>query len=62
MNVEELPKKSGRRSLARGYLSSRPAIFVIVSVAVCLGVCVAILHHGRVTELAVSIRRCLFNS
>ncbi|XP_061359655.1 squamosa promoter-binding-like protein 7 [Gastrolobium bilobum] len=62
MNVEELPKRCDRRYLARGFLSSqRPAIFVIVSVAVCLGVCVAVLHHGRVSELAVSIRRCLFN-
>ncbi|XP_027353402.1 squamosa promoter-binding-like protein 7 isoform X3 [Abrus precatorius] len=61
MNVEELPVRCGRRNLARGFLTSRPAVFVIVSVAVCLGVCVAVLHHGRVSELAVSIRRCLFN-
>lgn len=61
MNVEELPKRYGRRHLARGFLSSRSAIFVVVSVAVCLAVCVSILHPGRVGELAVSIRRCLFN-
>ncbi|KAL4293047.1 hypothetical protein AHAS_Ahas18G0089000 [Arachis hypogaea] len=62
MNMEELPKRSSRRYVGRGFLSSRPAMFVIVSVAVCLAVCVAILHRGRVSELAVSIRRCLFNS
>lgn len=62
MNVEEFPKTSCHRYLARGFLSSRPAIFVIVSVAVCLGLCVAVVHRGRVSELAVSIRRCLFNN
>ncbi|KAL1358398.1 hypothetical protein HN51_003674 [Arachis hypogaea] len=62
MNMEELPKRSSRRYVGRGFLSSRPAMFVIVSVAVCLAVCVAVLHRGRVSELAVSIRRCLFNS
>lgn len=61
MNVEELPGRYGRRCLGRGFLISRPAIFVIVSVAVCLGVCVAVLHPGRISELAVSVRRCLFN-
>lgn len=61
MSVEELPERYGRRCLGRGFLTSRPAIFVIVSVAVCLGVCVAVLHPGRVSELAVSVRRCLFN-
>ncbi|CAJ1962283.1 unnamed protein product [Sphenostylis stenocarpa] len=61
MNVEELPERYGRGCLGRGFLISRPAIFVIVSIAVCLGVCVAVLHPGRVTELAVSVRRCLFN-
>ncbi|KAK7359652.1 hypothetical protein VNO77_01614 [Canavalia gladiata] len=62
MNVEELPKRCGRRYPARGFLTSRPTIFVIISVAVCLGVCVAVLHlHGKVSDLAVSIRRCLFN-
>ncbi|ESW19842.1 hypothetical protein PHAVU_006G159700 [Phaseolus vulgaris] len=61
MNVEELPERYGRGCLGRGFLTPRPAIFVIVSIAVCLGVCVAVLHPGRVTELAVSVRRCLFN-
>ncbi|KAK7412609.1 hypothetical protein VNO78_04104 [Psophocarpus tetragonolobus] len=60
MNMEEWPERYGRRCLGRGFLTSRPAIFVIVSVAVCLGVCVAILHPGRVSDLAVSVRRCLF--
>ncbi|KAL2341184.1 hypothetical protein Fmac_009124 [Flemingia macrophylla] len=61
MNVEELPARYARRCLGRGFSTSRPAIFVIVLVAVCLGVCVAVLHPGRVSELAVSVRRCLFN-
>lgn len=61
MNVEELPEIYGRGCLGRGLLTPRPAIFVMVSIAVCLGVCVAVLHPGGVTELAVSVRRCLFN-
>jgi hypothetical protein len=61
MNVEEFPRRCDRRNLTRGFLSSRPTIFVLVSVVVCLMVCVSIFHHGRVNELAVSIRRCLFN-
>ncbi|GAU20040.1 hypothetical protein TSUD_381320 [Trifolium subterraneum] len=61
MNMEEFPKRCERRNLTRGFLSSRPTIFVLVSVVVCLMVCVSIFHHGRVNELAVSIRRCLFN-
>ncbi|KAL2588641.1 hypothetical protein AAZV13_13G180900 [Glycine max] len=61
MSMEELPERYGRRCLGRGFLTFRPAIFVLVSVAVCLGVCVAVLHPGRVSELAVSVRRCLFN-
>ncbi|KAG4971230.1 hypothetical protein JHK85_037651 [Glycine max] len=57
MSMEELPERYGRRCLGRGFLTFRPAIFVLVSVAVCLGVCVAVLHPGRVSELAVSVRR-----
>ncbi|XP_028759863.1 squamosa promoter-binding-like protein 7 isoform X2 [Neltuma alba] len=62
MNMEELPPPFGYRHLARGFLCSRPAILMIASVAVCLGVCAALLHPGRVGEFAVSIRRCLFSN
>ncbi|OIV95809.1 hypothetical protein TanjilG_20259 [Lupinus angustifolius] len=62
MNMEELPRTCSHRYLPRGFMSSRPAIFVIASLAVCLGLCVAVLHPGKVSELAVSIRRCLFNN
>ncbi|KAE9594629.1 hypothetical protein Lal_00037455 [Lupinus albus] len=62
MNMEELLETSSHRYLPRGFLSSKPAIFVIASLAVCLGLCVAVLHPGKVNELAISIRRCLFNN
>ncbi|KAE9591416.1 putative transcription factor SBP family [Lupinus albus] len=62
MNMEELPKSSCHRYLPRGFSISQPAMFVIASVAVCFGLCVAVLHHGRVSEFALSIRRCLFNN
>lgn len=61
MNMEDLPNRRDHQNLTRGFLTSRPTIFVLVSVVVCLAVCVSIFHQGRVTELAVSIRRCLFN-
>lgn len=61
MNVEEFSGRPGYRYLTRGFLGSRPAILMIASVAVCVGVCAAILHPGRVGEFAVSIRRCLFS-
>jgi len=61
MNMEELPKRCDHRNLTRGFLRSRPTTFVLVSLVVCLAVCVSVFHHGRVNELAVSIRRCLFN-
>ncbi|CAL0309044.1 unnamed protein product [Lupinus luteus] len=62
MNMEELPKSSCHRYLPRAFSISQPAMFVIASVAVCFGLCVAVLHHGRVSEFALSIRRCLFNN
>ncbi|KAF7837176.1 squamosa promoter-binding-like protein 7 isoform X2 [Senna tora] len=62
MNVEEFPRRPGYRYLARGFLSSRPAILMIASVAICVGVCAVLLHPGRVGEFAVSIRRCLFSN
>ncbi|XP_058723859.1 squamosa promoter-binding-like protein 7 [Vicia villosa] len=61
MNMEDLPNRRDHRHITRGFLTSRPTIFVLVSVVVCLAVCVSVYHRGRVTELAVSIRRCLFN-
>lgn len=61
MNMEELPKRCDHQNLTRGFLRSRPTTFVLVSLVVCLAVCVSVFHHGRVNELAVSIRRCLFN-
>ncbi|CAI8590806.1 unnamed protein product [Vicia faba] len=61
MNMEDLPNRRDHRNLTRGFLTSRPTIFVLVSVVVCLAVCVSIFHRGRVTELAVSIRRCLYH-
>ncbi|KAI4345510.1 hypothetical protein L6164_012625 [Bauhinia variegata] len=64
MNMDsskQFPRKSGHRYLARGVFSSRPAIFTIAAVALCIGVCAALLHPGKVGEFAVTIRRCLFN-
>ncbi|OIV91954.1 hypothetical protein TanjilG_23215 [Lupinus angustifolius] len=59
MNIEELPRTSCHRYLPRGFSSSQPAMFVIASIAVCFGLCVAVLHHGRVSDFALSIRSSL---
>lgn len=61
MNMEELPKRRADQNLTKGFLRSRPTIFMLVSLVVCLAVCVSIFHHGRVNKFAVSIRRCLFH-
>ena len=60
-DIKEMPGKCGLTYRSRGVLGFRPAVLVIASVALCVGICAAILHPGRVGEFAVSVRRCLFN-
>lgn len=43
----------------RSILRFRPLLFIIATAAVCLGICAVLFHPHKVTEFAVSIRRCL---
>ncbi|PPD82170.1 hypothetical protein GOBAR_DD20889 [Gossypium barbadense] len=62
MNVnlsKELPRKSCSTIFATTTLRSCPALFVVATAAICLGICAVFLHPNRVGEFAVTIRRCL---
>ncbi|XVF38595.1 hypothetical protein REPUB_Repub20aG0115800 [Reevesia pubescens] len=63
MNVnlsKECPRKSCSPILATTTLRSRPAVVVIATAAICLGMCAVLFHPNKVGEFAVTIRRCLF--
>ncbi|GLT42027.1 hypothetical protein SLA2020_160510 [Shorea laevis] len=64
MNVnvsKEWPRKSCSPAFSPTAWGSRPTVFLIATVAVCFGICVAILHPQKLGEFAVTIRRSLFN-
>ncbi|GLT72493.1 hypothetical protein SLA2020_444240 [Shorea laevis] len=60
-HVKEWPRKSCGGIVSRAIFSSRPSIFLISIATVCLGICAVVLHPHKVSEFAVSIRRCLFD-
>nr|QFR98472.1 SPL20 [Betula platyphylla] len=60
-HVKEWPRKSCGGIVSRTIFSSRPSIFLISIATVCLGICAVLLHPHKVSEFAVSIRRCLFD-
>ena len=43
------------------FLRFRPTLFIIATTAVCLGICSVLFHPHKVSEFAVSIRRCLLD-
>ncbi|TYI38819.1 hypothetical protein ES332_A02G054900v1 [Gossypium tomentosum] len=62
MNVnlsKERPRKSCSTIFATTTLRYCPALFVVATAAICLGICEVFLHPNRVGEFAVTIRRCL---
>ncbi|XVF28447.1 hypothetical protein REPUB_Repub15cG0029900 [Reevesia pubescens] len=64
MNVshsKECRRKSCSPVYATTTLRSRPAIFIIATAAICLGMCAVLFHPSGVGEFAVTIRRCLFD-
>ncbi|OMO53755.1 Transcription factor, SBP-box [Corchorus capsularis] len=64
MNVnlsKECPRKSCSPIFVTPALRSRPAVFLIATAAVCLGMCAVIFHPNKVGEFAITIRRCLFD-
>lgn len=54
-------RKSCSPNFATATLRSRPAVFIIVTTAICLGMCAVFFHPNKVGEFAVTIRRCLFD-
>lgn len=54
------PRESWSSSLPQTITGTRLAVFVTVSVVMCLVACIAILHPYSSGKIAVSIRRCLF--
>ncbi|XP_062108519.1 squamosa promoter-binding-like protein 7 [Humulus lupulus] len=48
-------------SRRRAFLGFRPTLLVIATAAVCLGICSVLFHPQKVSEFAISIRRCLLN-
>ncbi|OAY55921.1 hypothetical protein MANES_03G189400v8 [Manihot esculenta] len=62
MNVnlsKERPNKSCSLVFSNRLMKSRPAIFLIATFTICLGVCAILVHPNQVSKFAVSIRRCL---
>ncbi|MBA0827781.1 hypothetical protein Goarm_012529, partial [Gossypium armourianum] len=53
---KELPRKSCSTIFATTTLRSCPALFVVATAAICLGICAVFLHPNRVGEFAVTIR------
>ncbi|XP_030507139.2 squamosa promoter-binding-like protein 7 [Cannabis sativa] len=49
---------SSRRRVILGF---RPTLLVIATAAVCVGICSVLFHPQKVSEFAISIRRCLLN-
>lgn len=61
-DIRQRPSKSCNLMLSRRYVNSRPFVYMIAAVAVCLGVCAVVFHPHRVSKLVVTIRRCLFDN
>ncbi|KAL8515493.1 hypothetical protein ACS0TY_014251 [Phlomoides rotata] len=62
VNIHNRPRKSCSLLLSRTFSTSRPLIMAIATVCVCFGVCVALFHPQKASEIATTIRRCLFDS
>ncbi|KAL2530713.1 Squamosa promoter-binding-like protein 7 [Forsythia ovata] len=62
INLKEMPGKACSHLFTRTVLISRPLIFAIAALGVCLGICAIVLHPQKVGELATTIRRCLFDN
>ena len=58
---KECSRKSCSPVFATTTLRSRPAVFLIATTAICLGMCAVFFHPNKVGEFAVTIRRCLFD-
>ncbi|KAL0388715.1 UNVERIFIED_CONTAM: Squamosa promoter-binding-like protein 7 [Sesamum radiatum] len=62
VSLQPSPQKSCNRLLTRTSLPSRTLIMAIAVLGICVGVCAVVLHPQRVSDIATTIRRCLFDS
>ncbi|KAK6146151.1 hypothetical protein DH2020_020020 [Rehmannia glutinosa] len=62
VNIPERPRNSCSRLLTRTILTSRLLIVAIMAVGVCFGVCAVVLHPQRISQIATTIQRCLFDN
>ncbi|XP_011090876.1 squamosa promoter-binding-like protein 7 [Sesamum indicum] len=62
VSLQPSPQKSFNQLLTRTSLPSRPLIMAIAVLGICVGVCAVVLHPQRVSDIATTIRRCLFDS
>lgn len=60
-NSKEQQRMSCNLLYTKTVLPSRPLFFLVSAVAVCFGVCAIVFHPQKVGEIAVTIRRCLFD-
>ncbi|KAL7105060.1 hypothetical protein ACP275_07G022000 [Erythranthe tilingii] len=62
VNIHTRPRTSCARFLSRSFLTSPPLLMAIAIVAVCFGACAVVFHPQRVSQIATTIRRCLFDT
>ncbi|GER50143.1 squamosa promoter-binding protein [Striga asiatica] len=62
VNIHAKPRKPCSLVLSRTFSTSRPLLIAITVICVCLGVCAVVVHPLRVSQIATTIRRCLFDS
>ncbi|KAJ0979695.1 hypothetical protein J5N97_015169 [Dioscorea zingiberensis] len=60
--VLKWPLESWGGIVPRPVMSTRLTAFIMVSVVMCFGACIAVFHPHRAREFAVSLRRCMFGS
>ncbi|KAL6532284.1 Squamosa promoter-binding-like protein 7 [Orobanche gracilis] len=62
VNLHVKSCKSCSPLIPKTFLSPRSLIMAIAVIGVCLGLCVVVLHPQRVSQIATTIRRCLFDT
>lgn len=61
ISVQEHSRKSCGLLFSGALFRRQTTIFAVTFVAVCFGVCAALVHSHKVGEFAISIRRCLID-
>lgn len=61
-SLDVWPRKPSRGVLSTRVRAPRSLFLLVTASVVCFGICAVVIHPGKVGDLAVSIRRCLFGS